>query len=81
MNGKRLWKHSLLSFNRVKNMLLYENLLKEEIIMKSLMYSFGLGVVGGIGVMLGYWLWENKLEEKVDDFDDYLKNKRKEKGL
>ena len=49
--------------------------------MKSLMYSFGLGVVGGIGAMLGYWLWENKLEEKVDDFDDYLKNKRKEKGL
>ena len=47
--------------------------------MKDLIKALGIGVLSGIGVMLGYQIWDDCLEEKVDDFKIYLNNKRKEK--
>lgn len=45
--------------------------------MKNLVKMFGMTTVGGVGVYFGYWLWDNILEEKVEDFKDYLDDKRK----
>lgn len=48
--------------------------------MKSIINTLMAGAAVIIGMKAGEWLWEEVLEEKVDDFKDYLTNKRKEKG-
>ena len=46
--------------------------------MKNLIRIAGIGIVAGIGVNLGYWLWDNILEDKVDDmYDKHQKKKLK----
>jgi hypothetical protein len=52
------------------------NLLWEVIVMKEIIRIAGLGVVCGIAVQAGYWLWDNVLEDKVEDFYDYCQKKK-----
>lgn len=49
--------------------------------MKDSMKTFGTMTVAGVGYLFGRWLWENVIEEKVDDFKDYLDSKKREKGV
>ena len=38
--------------------------------MKIIVATLGLGILSGIGMAAGYWLWENVLEEKVSNLKD-----------
>lgn len=49
--------------------------------MKDSMKLFGNMIGAGIGYLFGCWLWENVIEEKVDDFKGYLDSKKQEKGV
>lgn len=44
--------------------------------MKEIIRIAGLGVVCGVAVNVGYWLWDNILEDKLDGFYDYQQKKK-----
>lgn len=48
--------------------------------MKNIMNTLAAGAAMIVGMKAGEWLWDEVLEDKVDDFKDYLANKRNEKG-
>lgn len=48
--------------------------------MKDVIKSFGTMVSCAVGWFAGCWLWEEVLEDKVENFKENLANKRKEKG-
>lgn len=48
--------------------------------MKDVIKYLGSMAACAVGWMAGSWLWEEVLEEKMDDFKDYLRNKGKKKG-
>lgn len=43
--------------------------------MKQVMQYCGLCFLGGIGYCAGVWLWDNVLEDKVEDLKDRLTTK------
>ena len=45
--------------------------------MKSIINVLGIGILAGVGTSAGFWLWEEVLEDKVEDFRDYLSKKSK----
>ena len=46
--------------------------------MKEIIRIAGLGVVCGVAVQAGYWLWDNILEDKVDEiYENHQKKKLK----
>lgn len=47
--------------------------------MKDIIKYVGSMAACAVGWLAGSWLWEEVLEEKVEDFRDYLKDKRREK--
>lgn len=46
--------------------------------MKNIINYFGSMAVCAVGWLAGCWVWENVLEDKMDDFKEKLENKRKE---
>lgn len=44
--------------------------------MKNFIKLIASAIVATIGVRIGGWLWDKKLQGKVEDFDDYLKSKK-----
>lgn len=48
--------------------------------MKDAIKIFGSSMACIIGMMAGSWVWENVLEQKMDNLKENLANKRKEKG-
>ena len=48
--------------------------------MKTIIKVLGLGILAGVGSSAGYWLWEEVLEDKVDDLKDRLSKKNSEKS-
>ena len=44
--------------------------------MKKIIEIAGLGVVCGLAVGFGSWLWDNVLEDKVDDLYDKHQEKK-----
>lgn len=49
--------------------------------MKDSIKVFRNMTVAVIGYSFGCWVWNNVIEDKMDDFKDYLDSKRKEKGV
>lgn len=47
--------------------------------MKNIINTLVAGAAVIVGMKAGEWLWDEVLEEKVDDFKDYLADKRKKK--
>lgn len=48
--------------------------------MKTIIAYLGIGIATGVGIMGGYWLWDNVLEDKADDLKDRLSKKKSEKS-
>ena len=44
--------------------------------MKDIVKALGLGTAFAVAYSAGFWLWENVLEEKAEDFKEYLESKR-----
>lgn len=44
--------------------------------MKNLINILVTSVTVGVGYCFGMWLWEEKLQNKVEDFGDYLASKK-----
>lgn len=44
--------------------------------MKTIVNSFILGAAVGAGYSAGYYLWEEVLEDKMDDLICYFRNKK-----
>ena len=47
--------------------------------MKDIIKCFGSMAACVVGWLAGSWLWEEVLEEKMDDFKGYLKNRKANK--
>lgn len=47
--------------------------------MKDIVKYVGSMAACAVGWLAGYWLWEEVLEDKMDGFKDYLKNRRTNK--
>lgn len=48
--------------------------------MKTFISCLGFGIATGVGLMGGYWLWNEVLEDKMDDLKDRLSKKKSEKS-
>lgn len=44
--------------------------------MKEIIKTAGLMFTAGVAYGFGYWVWDNILEDKVDDFYDYQQKKK-----
>ena len=49
--------------------------------MKDLIKTFGAALACITGMMVGSWVWDNVLEQRMDNLKENLANKRKEKGV
>lgn len=47
--------------------------------MKSIIQSAAIGTASVVGMLAGFWLWNEVLEEKANDLKDRLQTKKKEK--
>ena len=66
-------------------MLLYQHfcdnmILKEEFTMKDVIKYLGSMAACAVGWLAGCWVWDEVLEDKMNDFKNYLKSKGQKKG-